>query len=318
MLRCPFGRRPPGGPRLRHLRGPGQETPPGGPRLRPGGGAGHNGAVEPVALFDLDNTLVDQQGAFRRWAVEFASTHGLGDQGIRWLCAADQDGFARRDQLFAAARERFGLDVTVEALVAAFRARYPDFFTPDPAVQGALAELANAGWKIAIVTNGPSTQWQKVRRSGLEPLVDACCISEEIGSAKPDARIFAEAVLRCRRTPGSPGRPTAARAGSVQDGGPTDPSGWAPSVWMVGDTPAPDIWGARQMGYQTVWMHRGRPWPAASYTPHAIAGSVPEAVDILLGRIPARPPSDPTRSASGTAPGTGGPEIRAEHASRPL
>jgi phosphoglycolate phosphatase-like HAD superfamily hydrolase len=50
----------------------------------------------PLAIFDLDNTLVDRAGAFRRWAVEFVARHGLDPAERRWLVAADEDGFAPR------------------------------------------------------------------------------------------------------------------------------------------------------------------------------------------------------------------------------
>jgi hypothetical protein len=34
----------------------------------PGTGAGCDDSAVPLALFDLDNTLIDRGGAFRRWA----------------------------------------------------------------------------------------------------------------------------------------------------------------------------------------------------------------------------------------------------------
>ncbi len=212
-----------------------------------------------LALFDLDNTLVDRQAAHRRWAESFAARYGLSEPGVAWLCEADDDGFARREVVFAGVRERFGVAETVDDLVRAYRDEYPTFFHPDDAVSEALVRLRRGGWRIGVVTNGPVSQHVKMERAGLVDLVDTCCVSDEVGVAKPDRRIFEAAIERCG------GRP--------DDGG---------STWMVGDAPGPDIGGAREVGLSTMWLHRGRRWEEAGYRPDAIVETVAEAVDILL------------------------------------
>jgi len=215
--------------------------------------------VRALVLFDLDNTLVDRQAAHRRWAESFAARYGLGEPGVAWLCEADDDGFARREVVFAGLRERFGVAEAVDDLVRAYRDEYPTYFSPDDAVSDALVRLRRAGWRIGVVTNGPSSQHVKMERAGLVDLVDACCVSDEIGAAKPDRRIFETAIERCG------GRPVDGRA-----------------TWMVGDAPGPDIGGARDVGLCTMWLHRGRRWEEAGYRPDAVAQTVAEAVDILL------------------------------------
>ena len=144
-------------------------------------------------------------------------------------------------------------------MVAAYWSDYISFYRPDPDVIGALKRLRASRWRIAIVTNGPSTQHEKVMRAGLDELVDACCVSHEIGAEKPDGRIFEEALRRCR--------------GSVLDESP---------AWMVGDAPVPDIRGGREAGLRTLWMHRGRRWAESDFEPDAQVGSVREAVEVLL------------------------------------
>ncbi|GAB2928027.1 hypothetical protein ACFMQL_04380 [Nonomuraea fastidiosa] len=52
----------------------------------------------PLALFDLDNTLIDRHAAFERWAAEFAAQRRLGAEAVPWLvtCPAEVlDGLAR-------------------------------------------------------------------------------------------------------------------------------------------------------------------------------------------------------------------------------
>ena len=219
----------------------------------------HNDSVPPVALFDLDNTLVDRAAAYRRWAETFASGRGLGEDCVEWMCEADNDGFRPRPELFAAVVDQFGLKDDVGDLVGRYWTEYLSAYRPDPAVKDALRRLRDAGWRIGIVTNGPSTQHQKVERAELTDLVDACCVSDEVGSDKPDSRIFLEALRRCGHTGENGPRP-----------------------WMVGDAPVPDIGGGIELGLWTVWIHRGRSWELPDFRPQLEVTSVPEAVEIML------------------------------------
>jgi FMN phosphatase YigB (HAD superfamily) len=229
------------------------------PRLR-------SPAVSPVALFDLDNTLVDRNSVFRRWAEWFVETRGLAPDDVEWLIAADDDGHAARDELFAKLRAHRGLTEGVGALISDYHRDYPLFFAPDPDVCAALTRLRDRGWHIAIVTNGAAVQHTKVARAGLVDLVDACCVSAELGSWKPDREIFEHALTTC--------------GGGDFDFGTT---------WMVGDSPEHDMAGARALGMRTVWIHRDREWAIGDFEPDYRARSIPEAVDILLADHPVLP-----------------------------
>ncbi|MEV0628206.1 hypothetical protein ACI2LC_34855 [Nonomuraea wenchangensis] len=58
-----------------------------------------------LALFDLDNTLVNLDEAFEVWAKEFAAEHGLGSEAVDWLIGLDRTGHPHRAELFRLARE---------------------------------------------------------------------------------------------------------------------------------------------------------------------------------------------------------------------
>jgi putative hydrolase of the HAD superfamily len=221
--------------------------------------------VRRAALFDLDNTLVDRQAVFRQWAEWFVTTNGLPSADVEWLVTADLDGYAPRDELFAELRARRQLADGIDTLMSGYLRDYPRFIVPDPDVHDALARLRSGGWRIAIVTNGAATQHAKVARAGLVDLVDACLVSAELGSWKPDARIFEVAAAAC----------------GVDDE--------FEAVWMVGDSPQHDMVGARALGMRTVWMHRDRRWPIGDFRPDHQAGTIPDAVDILLAAGPAAP-----------------------------
>jgi putative hydrolase of the HAD superfamily len=100
-----------------------------------------------------------------------------------------------------------------------------------------------------VLTNGrAATQEDKLRRLGLEPLVDVTLISEREGLRKPDRRFF-ELGLR--------------RAGVE-----------AARAWHVGDHPMADVAGAAAAGLTAIWRHVPY-WPApasAAAVIHTLAG----------------------------------------------
>jgi FMN phosphatase YigB (HAD superfamily) len=210
----------------------------------------------PLALFDLDNTLLDRDGAYARWAAGFCSAYGLPDDAHGFLVATDGDGFRDRAELFAAVRERFAISDTVEDLVDAYRVDYPAAFSFPDASRIALQRLRNAGWKVGVVTNGPAFQERKLDATGLHGEIDALCISAVVDSWKPDRGIFVEAARRC---------------GSALDG------------WMVGDSGTADIRGGQAVGLRTIWIHRGRTWDLDDPAPDAEVADIPAAVDVILG-----------------------------------
>jgi putative hydrolase of the HAD superfamily len=211
-----------------------------------------------LVLFDLDNTLYDRELTFRRWAAAYVAGRPDPVGEVEWLCEVDDDGFADRTEMWTRVRERYGLDPPVADLEATYRREYLATLEPDPQVIGALGLLRDAGWRIGVITNGPSPyQANKAERLGLLCVVDGFCASGEVGVAKPDPLIFEEASRRC--------------------------GGQAAETWMVGDSPQSDIGGARPLGFRTVWIHRGRDWdPAHGSPPDHVAGTVPEAVQECL------------------------------------
>ena len=211
-------------------------------------------------LFDLDNTLIDRQAAFGRWADWFAEEHQLGASGAAWLRQADDDGFARRDDVFDSVRARFDLRTSTEELITTYRRTYPDFLAPDGAVTAALVALRSAGWLLGIVTNGPPTQHTKITRAGLTALFDGVCVSDEVGVAKPDRAIFELAARGC-----------GASLSGLDEG------------WMVGDAPVMDVGGGWGAGLKTIWMARGRAWPEADFAPDVVVDSIADAAAHLLG-----------------------------------
>jgi hypothetical protein len=102
------------------------EQAPGELRRRPAGGIGRTRvrrgpplpsypASMPVFL-DLDNTLVDRDGAFSSWAARAVVGWG-GDEGdVRWLVDADRSGYTPRRELAQMIQERLTPPCSADAI----------------------------------------------------------------------------------------------------------------------------------------------------------------------------------------------------------
>jgi putative hydrolase of the HAD superfamily len=217
--------------------------------------------MRPLALFDLDNTLIDRASAFARWAADFAAARELSGAAVPWLVGADGDGNVARPEFFARVRERYGLADPVERLLAEYRATYPTYARARPEVLDGLSALRAERWRVGIVTNGSrQTQRAKISRTGLAAHVDAVCVSEEVGVRKPDPVIFAIAAHRCGTT--------------LSGGG-----------WMVGDCATRDVAGGAAVGLSTIWVRRDREWPDAAPSPDRTVDDVVDAIDWLRASV---------------------------------
>jgi len=92
-------------------------------------------------------------------------------------------------------------------------------------------EQVKPQFKLGLITNGaPDLQWKKIHGSKLQPYFQTLVISGEYGFAKPDKRLFIEALnlMACS----------------------------AANTLMVGDTLKTDIQGAKEIGIRTIWINR--------------------------------------------------------------
>ena len=231
------------------------ETAGGGLKCECPAGVFHNGVVTLLALFDLDNTLLDRENAFGLWADRFIASHGLGQGARAMIDRADVDGATPRDEFFARIRQELNITTEVDELVADYRVVYPSLYSAEPEMIKGVRLLRSSGFKVGVVTNGPPSQQAKLEAAGVAVEFDAVCISGMVGSRKPDIAIFREAARVCNLP---------------LDG------------WMVGDSAEADIVGGGNAGLKTIWMARGRDWPSDDFVPDHIVDSIPQAVDVIL------------------------------------
>ena len=224
-----------------------------------------------LITFDLDDTLwdtapviVSAELALREWLAEQAPR--LGGVPVEHLWAIREQILASEPQLkhrISALRRQVLLQALQEAgyrheqaiqlASAAFEvflhARHQLDVFPD--VQPTLEQLARH-YRLGVVTNGNAD----VRRLGLAEYFRFALCAEDIGVAKPDQRLFHEALVR---------------GGNI-----------APQAAVhIGDHPGDDIAGAQQAGLRAIWYNpSGKPW-GVEQRPDAEIGSLSELPELL-------------------------------------
>ncbi|AZE14272.1 2-haloalkanoic acid dehalogenase [Pseudomonas chlororaphis subsp. aureofaciens] len=205
-----------------------------------------------LITFDLDDTLwdtapviVSAEAVLRQWLTDHAPQLGgvpvehlwtirervlNNEPGLKYRISA-----LRRRVLFHALEEA-GYDLgqanalADQSFEVFLHARHQlDIF---PEVQPTLEALANH-FALGVVTNGNAD----VRRLGLADYFKFALCAEDIGIAKPDARLFHEALQRGEATPDT--------------------------AVHIGDHPGDDIAGAQQAGLRAIWFNpAGKVWEA--------------------------------------------------------
>ncbi len=223
-----------------------------------------------LITFDLDDTLWDNvpviisaEASMRDWLATHASK--VGELPLEHFASLRQQVLERhpelkhrisllRHRVLALAFEEAGYpqpeatqmaDVCFEAFI---HARHQ--LTPFPEAEPMLQTLREH-FLLGVITNGNAD----VQRVGLAHYFHFALRAEDIGIAKPDARLFQEALQR----------------GGVD----------ASAAVHVGDHPGDDIAGAQQAGLRAVWFNpTGKVWDADK-RPDAEIRSLTELPDLL-------------------------------------
>ncbi|VXB35209.1 HAD family hydrolase [Nocardioides sp. AX2bis] len=162
-----------------------------------------------AVLFDLDDTLVDQEGAADAAVVAFAAEHGIHDVEVRrrWsaISAVHYGRYQRREVTFAEqrrarVRELLSLDVSdddADDLFGGYLRRYEAGWTLFDDAVPALRRARSAGLAVVVLTNGDEEQQRrKLRLLGLEDEVSTLVASSSLPAGKPDQRAFRGALAR--------------------------------------------------------------------------------------------------------------------------
>jgi FMN phosphatase YigB (HAD superfamily) len=121
--------------------------------------------------------------------------------------------------------------------------------------------LRDRGLRVILVANGRSADIRNVLRStGLDSAFEAILISEEVGSKKPEKRIFDLALDIAGAAPGE--------------------------ALMVGNRASADIAGANALGIRSVWFHWNDHYhdtPGRESRPDFTISSLSEIISLIDG-----------------------------------
>ena len=222
-------------------------------------------------LFDADGTLFDYDAAEREalndlWAsvrlpprADLLEAYRRINSALwRRFEAGEVSAHEIKLERFRGLVEELGVEAEPDRLSAGYLDHLGRQTHLLPGAEEVLSVLAGSR-SLALITNGlASVQRSRLRLSPIGRHFEVVVISEEVGSAKPDGRIFEAAFEKM----GSPGRA---------------------EVLMVGDNLLADVEGARRFGLPTCWFnHNGRSSRGAAeptFEIHALA-ELPELLDV--------------------------------------
>jgi len=214
-----------------------------------------------AVLFDLDNTLVDDDASARRaiaaaceeaaacapglsvaqlgeayWNVSLEVWTAIAAELSNGRSAKEITGAEFRHLCWSKALAACGVsdDAVVCRVVECYGQSRDKELMPFPEVEEVLAALRRRV-KVAIITNGTAdTHRRKLQLLGYDACFDCCVVAGEFGPAKPDPAIFVH---------------TAEKLGVRPE-----------ECLMVGDNPETDVAGAKAAGMKAVWFRREL-WP---------------------------------------------------------
>lgn len=213
-----------------------RDRTPEGPGDGPDYGWGKDAGDLRAVVFDLDDTLFPQiewkRSGFRAVGGWLAERGFDREAAAEALSRALAEWGPSHPRLFDEALGRLGAPRGwVPEMVGVFRAHTPRL-NAYPGVEAMLARLRGQGFLLGLLTDGlASVQRKKVEALGLFPCFDALLFTDEVGTSKPDPRVFVWFEERFALS----GRELA----------------------YVADNPAKDFIGAKQRGWKTIRVLTG-------------------------------------------------------------
>ncbi|CEO41235.1 pyrimidine 5'-nucleotidase [Photobacterium kishitanii] len=217
-------------------------------------------------LFDADETLFHfdafrgLQLMFSRHNIVFSNSDFEQYEAINKPLWVDyQNGIISATELQNIRFETWAaaLSLSTEQLNTDFLKAMADICTPLAGAKSMLEALSQHA-KLGIITNG-FTALQEIRleRTGFADFFDVLIISEQVGIAKPDVKIFDYACQQMNITQRQ-------------------------QVLMVGDNPHSDILGGINAGMDTCWLNSDQKPLPKGITPTYTIASLAELQTILL------------------------------------
>lgn len=199
-----------------------------------------------VIVLDVDDTLYLERDYVRSglahvdgWLVDHHGIEGVGETAWRLF----EEG-VRGTTIGDALARHTGEQALVADCVREYRGHRPDITMLPDAVD--FIDRYTGAVRFAVVTDGPSrSQRAKCEALGLGTFCSPLVVTDELGTSKPDIRVFEHAVAGWDVPPGR--------------------------IVYVADNPAKDFTGPRALGWQTLRLRR----------PMSLHENVPSPPDVL-------------------------------------
>lgn len=200
-----------------------------------------------MIFFDIDDTLLDNQGAEIAAAIELHQLYSKvfpeppDEFAYNWRMITEKyfqrylagelsfQGQRRERLKEIFSHDRILTDNEADNIFQKYHSAYKRNWRLFPDVEPCLAQLS--GIKLGIISNSDSSQqMQKLIATGIRERFSVVVISGDVGVSKPDARIFWEA---CRTAGVSPSE-----------------------CWHIGDNFEADYKGSLSAGLNGIWLNR--------------------------------------------------------------
>lgn len=147
-------------------------------------------------IFDLDGTLVDSEPHYFEAGRRVLAAHGV--PGFTWEEHASFIGIGTRETV-RTLRERYGIQATVEELLAEKNAAYLELARSSSEVFAQMRKLVEqlhaAGHPMAVASGSSRTAIDTVLgATGLDPLLTVRVSAEEVPHGKPEPYVFLAAA----------------------------------------------------------------------------------------------------------------------------
>ncbi len=157
-----------------------------------------------AVLFDFDDTLQNRKIAFTKYCRFFVDRYfpSLDEDEkqarVEYMVERNYGGHVNYIEYISGLIDEWGWSgaPAPEEIFRELQFRFPEFTTVLPESVGVLKKLKSMGYKVGIITNGPSlNQNRKLDISGLRPYVDLAIVAGDMGVSKPNPEIFRRAAL---------------------------------------------------------------------------------------------------------------------------
>jgi putative hydrolase of the HAD superfamily len=215
-----------------------------------------------AVLFDLDDTLAERAATLAEYVPcfvrDFAAQLQTSDAAVvaAELARVDRNGYNPQRAADLAALALWSTSPGARRLNEHWREHFVACTRGRAGLREVFDALVAAGLRTGVVTNGPTAgQRRKLELLGLRDRIGALAISEELGVAKPDPRIFHAALAQLAVEPGE--------------------------CVFIGDNPEKDVLAAQALGMRAIWLRGELPWPAGTAPARESIATLRELLPLL-------------------------------------